>query len=70
MSRNTNCYSYLYKIQENIAERIHFNEIWGMDSFSENQTLTVHVKMLRTKIEENPKEPKKNTDCLGSGLPL
>ena len=36
-----------------------FNEIWGMDSFSENQTLTVHVKMLRTKIEENPKEPKR-----------
>lgn len=34
-----------------------FNEIWGADSFSENQTLTVHIKMLRSKIEENPKKP-------------
>lgn len=34
-----------------------FNQIWGADSFSENQTLTVHIKMLRNKIEENPKRP-------------
>ena len=44
-----------------------FNEIWGMDSFSENQTLTVHVKMLRTKIEENPKEPKRIQTVWGVG---
>ena len=36
-----------------------FNQIWGADSFSENQTLTVHVKMLRDKIEEEPKNPKR-----------
>ncbi len=35
-----------------------FNEIWGVDSFSEPQTLTVHIKRLRDKIEENPKEPR------------
>lgn len=34
-----------------------FNQIWGSDSFSEQQTLTVHIKWLRQKIEENPKEP-------------
>ncbi len=34
-----------------------FNRIWGADSFSENQTLTVHIKMLRNKIEDNPKKP-------------
>lgn len=34
-----------------------FDRIWGADSFSENQTLTVHIKMLRNKIEDNPKEP-------------
>lgn len=34
-----------------------FNQIWGADSFSENQTLTVHIKMLRSKIEDNPKSP-------------
>lgn len=44
-----------------------FAQIWGMDSFSENQTLTVHVKMLRTKIEENPREPKRITTVWGVG---
>ena len=34
-----------------------FNQIWGSDSFSEQQTLTVHIKWLRQKIEDNPKEP-------------
>lgn len=34
-----------------------FNRIWGVDSFSENQTLTVHIKMLRNKIEDDPKKP-------------
>lgn len=35
-----------------------FNSVWGSDSESELQTLTVHIKWLREKIEENPKEPK------------
>ncbi|MCB7302715.1 response regulator transcription factor [Bariatricus massiliensis] len=34
-----------------------FNKIWGFDSFSEPQTLTVHIKRLREKIEELPKAP-------------
>lgn len=44
-----------------------FNEIWGMDSFSENQTLTVHIKMLRDKIEENPKQPRRIQTVWGIG---
>lgn len=35
-----------------------FNTIWGSDSDSEFQTLTVHIKRLREKIEEDPKNPK------------
>ena len=35
-----------------------FNNVWGIDSESELQTLTVHIKWLREKIEENPKKPK------------
>ena len=35
-----------------------FNTIWGSDSESEIQTLTVHIKWLREKIEEDPKKPK------------
>lgn len=35
-----------------------FNTIWGSDSDSELQTLTVHIKWLREKVEEEPKKPK------------
>ena len=35
-----------------------FNTVWGSDSDSEMQTLTVHIKRLREKIEEEPKKPK------------
>lgn len=35
-----------------------FNAVWGCDSDSELQTLTVHIKWLREKIEEDPKKPK------------
>jgi len=34
-----------------------FNRIWGIDSESEPQTLTVHIKWLREKIESDPKKP-------------
>ncbi len=34
-----------------------FNSIWGIDSESETQTLTVHIKWLREKIEADPKSP-------------
>lgn len=44
-----------------------FNKIWGVDSFSENQTLTVHIKMLRDKIEENPKKPQRIITVWGVG---
>ena len=35
-----------------------FNTVWGSDSDSEIQTLTVHIKWLREKIEVEPKKPK------------
>ena len=34
-----------------------FNAVWGMDSESEQQTLTVHIKWLREKTENDPKNP-------------
>ena len=36
-----------------------FNTIWGSDSESEMQTLTVHIKWLREKVEEDPKKPRR-----------
>lgn len=44
-----------------------FNQIWGADSFSEQQTLTVHIKWLRQKIEEDPKHPKRIVTVWGVG---
>lgn len=35
-----------------------FNNIWGSDSDSEIQTVAVHIRWLREKIEEDSKEPK------------
>lgn len=44
-----------------------FNQIWGRDSFSEQQTLTVHIKWLRQKIESDPKKPRKIQTVWGVG---
>ena len=44
-----------------------FNQIWGSDSFSEQQTLTVHIKWLRQKIEDDPKNPKHIQTVWGVG---
>ncbi len=44
-----------------------FDTVWGKDSFSEPQTLTVHIKWLRQKIEEDPKDPQKIITVWGVG---
>jgi DNA-binding response OmpR family regulator len=44
-----------------------FERVWGIDSFSEPSTLTVHINKLRDKIENNPKEPKKIVTIWGVG---
>lgn len=44
-----------------------FNTIWGSDSDTELQSLTVHIKWLREKIEEDPKEPKHIITVWGVG---
>ncbi|MEG0367970.1 MAG: response regulator transcription factor, partial [Coprobacillus sp.] len=52
---NVKEYELLLLFIQNTGKTLHkdylFNTIWGTDSMSENQTLTVHIKMLRTKIE-------------------
>lgn len=50
-----------------LNKEVIFNKIWGCDSFSEQQTLTVHIKWLRQKIEDNPKNPKKILTVWGIG---
>lgn len=44
-----------------------FSSIWGSDSESEMQTLTVHIKWLREKIEKDPKKPEHILTVWGVG---
>ncbi|MDD7517268.1 response regulator transcription factor [Ruminococcus flavefaciens] len=44
-----------------------FGRIWGSDSESEPQTLTVHIKWLRQKIEKDPKNPERILTVWGKG---
>ena len=44
-----------------------FDQIWGSDSFSEPQTLTVHIKWLRQKIEDDPRHPQISHTIWGVG---
>ena len=44
-----------------------FGRIWGIDSESEQQTLTVHIKWLRQKFEDDPKDLKKILTVWGKG---
>ena len=44
-----------------------FNAVWGSDSDSEPQTLTVHIKWLREKIERDPKKPEHILTVWGVG---
>ena len=44
-----------------------FNTVWGSDSESEQQTLTVHIKRLREKIEKDSKKPQKILTVWGVG---
>ncbi len=35
-----------------------FEQIWGYDAIGDNTTVTVHIRKIREKIEENPSLPK------------
>ncbi|MCQ4022077.1 MULTISPECIES: response regulator transcription factor [unclassified Ruminococcus] len=52
---------------QTLSKDMLFNKIWGFDSFSEPQTLTVHIKWLRQKIEDEPKNPKRIVTVWGIG---
>lgn len=68
---NVKEYELLLLLAENPGKTLHkeylFQQIWGAYSLSENQTLTVHIKMLRTKIEENPRQPQRIQTVWGVG---
>lgn len=44
-----------------------FDEIWGMDSFGEIATVTVHIKKIREKIEKDTSNPEYIETVWGAG---
>lgn len=64
-------YDLLLLLVENkgktLSKEYLFHQVWGADSFSESQTLTVHIKMLRDKIEEDSKQPQRIKTVWGVG---
>lgn len=64
-------YELLCLLMENrgkvLSKELLFREIWGADSESEMQTLTVHIKWLRSKLERNPGKPEHILTVWGVG---
>ena len=50
-----------------LTKELLFDRVWGSDSKSEPQTLTVHIKWLRQKIEDDPSAPKRILTVWGKG---
>lgn len=49
---------YLMKHKGEVVQKdTLFDEIWGTDCFSEPATINVHIRWLREKLEEDPKNP-------------
>lgn len=71
LTLTTKEFELLYLLMENKGKTLKkdwmFNKIWGFDSFSEPQTLTVHIKWLRQKIEVDPKNPTRIVTIWGTG---
>lgn len=68
---NVKEYSLLLYLMENqgkvLSKEELFGKIWGFDSDSEIQTLTVHMNRLRDKLEEDPKKPEHFITVWGVG---
>ena len=64
-------YSLLLYLMENkgkvLSKEKIFSHIWGADSESEAQTLTVHIKWLREKLEKDLKNPEHILTVWGVG---
>jgi two-component system response regulator RegX3 len=43
------------------------DRVWGSDYFGDTKTLDVHIKRIRSRIEQDPKEPKLVTTVRGVG---
>ena len=50
-----------------ISKEMICNEVWGEDFFGYDNTITVHIRRIRKKIEGDPSKPKYLTTVIGLG---
>jgi two-component system response regulator RegX3 len=50
-----------------LTREVLIDRIWGSDYVGDTKTLDVHIKRLRTLIEDNPKNPEHITTVRGVG---
>lgn len=50
-----------------ISKEMICNEVWGENFFGYDNTITVHIRKIRMKIEDNPSKPKYITTVIGLG---
>ena len=50
-----------------ISKEMICNEVWGEDFFGYDNTITVHIRRIRKKIEDDPSKPKYLTTVIGLG---
>ena len=53
-----------------LTREVLIDRVWGSDYVGDTKTLDVHIKRLRTLIEEKPKKPTHITTVRGVGLSL
>jgi DNA-binding response OmpR family regulator len=67
-------FDLLVVLAQNAGRVVSLNEllerVWGANWIGESQTLYVHVRWLREKIEENPAQPRRLITVRGSGYKL
>ena len=52
---------------KNLSKEYLFGKIWGADYDENSQILPVHIKMLRSKFEDDPKKPRRINTVWGVG---
>jgi len=59
---------YLAQHPEQVFSRNQLlNQLWDMDFYGDTTTVTVHIRRLREKVEENPSQPRYIRTVLGIG---
>ena len=53
-----------------VTRQILLSEVWGVEYFGDTRTLDVHIKRLRAKIEEDPRQPQHVKTVRGLGYKL